>query len=89
MDADVELVIAERERTIGAFPVGHAGCPLTPHLLAARHCGAPMRFGSTPGRIARPTSRLGEHTVQALSDAGLMAGEIARLAADGAIIDDR
>jgi crotonobetainyl-CoA:carnitine CoA-transferase CaiB-like acyl-CoA transferase len=54
-----------------------------------RQSSVPMRFGSTPGRIARAAPRLGEHTVQALRDAGMTAGEIARLAADGAIIDGR
>jgi crotonobetainyl-CoA:carnitine CoA-transferase CaiB-like acyl-CoA transferase len=54
-----------------------------------RHCGVPMRFGATPGAIERPAPRLGEHTVEALREAGLAPAKIAALAAAGAIVDGR
>jgi crotonobetainyl-CoA:carnitine CoA-transferase CaiB-like acyl-CoA transferase len=74
-----------------------------PHLKATRffqlhdhptegrlqQCAIPIRFGATPGDIARPAPRLGEHTVEVLSEAGFGDGEIARLAADGAVMDGR
>jgi crotonobetainyl-CoA:carnitine CoA-transferase CaiB-like acyl-CoA transferase len=52
-----------------------------------KQCAVPMRFAATPGKIARPAPRLGEHTVEVLGEAGFVASEITGLAANGAIVD--
>jgi len=44
--------------------------------------GAPYRFSATPWAIRRPAPRLGEHTVEVLSEAGVSGDDIAALRDD-------
>jgi crotonobetainyl-CoA:carnitine CoA-transferase CaiB-like acyl-CoA transferase len=44
--------------------------------------GAPYQLSATPWAIRRPAPQLGEHTEEALAEAGLTAGELADLRAD-------
>ena len=44
--------------------------------------GAPYRFSATPWAIRRPAPRLGEHTAEVLSEAGVSGDDIAALRAD-------
>jgi crotonobetainyl-CoA:carnitine CoA-transferase CaiB-like acyl-CoA transferase len=48
--------------------------------------GPPVKFSATPGAVARPAPRLGEHTREVLVEAGCSAEEINRLIAAGAAI---
>ena len=47
--------------------------------------GPAPRFSRTPGAIARPPARAGQHTEEALRDWGFSADDLAALRADGAI----
>ena len=44
--------------------------------------GAPYKFSATPWAIRRPAPRLGEHTAEVLSEAGVSGDDIAALRAD-------
>ncbi|RPI39581.1 MAG: CoA transferase, partial [Betaproteobacteria bacterium] len=45
----------------------------------------PMHFSATPAMNRRPTPHIGEHTVEVLREAGLSAGEIDELVAQGIV----
>jgi len=47
--------------------------------------GLPVKCSATPGAIRRPPPRLGEHTVETLTDLGVPAEEIRRLRREGVI----
>jgi crotonobetainyl-CoA:carnitine CoA-transferase CaiB-like acyl-CoA transferase len=47
--------------------------------------GIPYRFSATPGSIRRPPPRLGEHTIEVLSELGYTQAEIERLREEGAL----
>jgi crotonobetainyl-CoA:carnitine CoA-transferase CaiB-like acyl-CoA transferase len=68
--------------------VKHLGC-LTdveqPGVGTVRMLSFPFRASATPASIRRPAPLLGEHTFEVLSELGLAAGEIERLAAAGVI----
>mgnify|MGYP003626918451 CR=1 FL=1 len=51
--------------------------------------GVPIRFSHSPGAPGRPAPRLGEHSVEVLTEAGFDEGAIAALIASGAIVDGR
>jgi len=57
------------------------------HPTAGRisQIGIPVKLSATPGRIARPAPRLGEHTDEVLSWAGYSPAEIGALRTQGAI----
>jgi alpha-methylacyl-CoA racemase len=44
-----------------------------------------VKCSATPGAIRRPPPRLGEHTVEVLTDLGVPADEIRRLRGEGVI----
>ena len=46
---------------------------------AYQQVASPIRFGQTPYRLRRHAPRLGEHTAEALLEAGLTPAEIAAL----------
>jgi crotonobetainyl-CoA:carnitine CoA-transferase CaiB-like acyl-CoA transferase len=50
-----------------------------------RVVGPPVRLSATPGAVARPAPRLGEHTKEILTAIGVEAPELARLEAAGVI----
>ncbi len=56
------------------------------HPTAGRipQIGIPVKLSATPGRIARPAPRLGEHTDEVLAWAGYTPAEVAALRAAGA-----
>ena len=56
------------------------------HPTAGRipQIGIPVKLSATPGRIARPAPRLGEHTDEVLGWAGYSPAEVAALRAEGA-----
>ncbi len=56
------------------------------HPTAGRfpQIGIPVKLSETPGRIARPAPRLGEHTDEVLAWAGYAPAEVAALRAEGA-----
>jgi crotonobetainyl-CoA:carnitine CoA-transferase CaiB-like acyl-CoA transferase len=56
-----------------------------PQLGAVAQIGSPMRLAETPPRREAAGPGLGAHTEQVLSECGIQAGEIARLADDGVI----
>ena len=56
-----------------------------PKAGATKALGLPIKFGATPGKVERPAPLLGEHTREVLESHGYSAGEIDRLAKDGAI----
>lgn len=51
-----------------------------------RHTGVPTNFSETPGRIARYAPRLGEHSIEILSEAGMDTTPFLR---DGVTLDGR
>ena len=57
------------------------------HPTAGRfpQIGIPVKLSATPGRIARPAPRLGEHTDEVLAWAGYAPPEVAALRAAGAV----
>jgi crotonobetainyl-CoA:carnitine CoA-transferase CaiB-like acyl-CoA transferase len=56
-----------------------------PKAGATKALGLPIKFSETPGRVVRPAPLLGEHTREVLEGLGYSAGEIDRLAKDGAV----
>lgn len=56
-----------------------------PGIGPIRMAGLPLKFTETPGAVALPPPRLGEHTEQVLCRLGYTTAEIAELAARGAI----
>ena len=50
--------------------------------------GVPVKLSLTPGEVRRRAPLLGEHTQDVLREAGLGADEIARLMADGVVLDN-
>lgn len=56
-----------------------------PGYGTARMLGFPVRASATPATIRRPAPLLGEHTAEILTELGVDAAEIDRLAAAGAI----
>jgi crotonobetainyl-CoA:carnitine CoA-transferase CaiB-like acyl-CoA transferase len=51
--------------------------------------GVPVTFSETPGDIRRPPPRLGEHSIEVLSEAGYDNDHIAAMVAAGATFDGR
>ena len=51
---------------------------------AIRTMAMPISFANSPPAVARPTPRLGEHTVEVLTQAGIAVSEIDALLASGA-----
>jgi len=45
----------------------------------------PLKFSATPGGIRRPSPTYGQHTREVLQQCGYAEGEIAELAAAGAV----
>lgn len=56
-----------------------------PSLGRVESIGLPIKFSETPGKVARPAPRYGEHTREVLLEHGFSDEEIGRLAAEGAI----
>lgn len=56
-----------------------------PGIGRLRVVGVPIRFEKTPGRIRRPSPRLGEHTTEILQELGYPLEKVASLAASGVI----
>src|SRR5713226_6958737 len=54
---------------------------------AIRVPGIPVRVDGEPGQIRRPAPRLGEHTREVLTEAGLSTAEIDALCRSGAAVD--
>lgn len=50
--------------------------------------GLPIKFSATPGGVARPAPRLGEHNAEILAELGYSAGEIEKLRASGALASE-
>jgi len=50
--------------------------------------GVPVKLSLTPGEVRHRAPLLGEHTQDVLREAGLGADEIARLMADGVVLDN-
>jgi len=55
-----------------------------PRAGRTRALGLPIKFSATPGRVARPAPRFGEHTREVLGEYGFSAPEIDALLASGA-----
>ncbi len=55
-----------------------------PRMGAVRQLGVPVKLGRTPGSVHAPAPALGEHTADALSDAGYSDEEIEALIESGA-----
>jgi alpha-methylacyl-CoA racemase len=55
-----------------------------PQLGTVRQLGVPVKLSRTPGNPSRPAPAFGEHTEEALAEAGYSAAEIAALLASGA-----
>ena len=62
----------------------------TEHLKAGpvKTIGLPIKFSATPGGVARPAPRLGEHNAEILAELGYSAGEIEKLRASGALASE-
>ncbi|WP_226575391.1 CaiB/BaiF CoA transferase family protein [Acuticoccus sediminis] len=59
--------------------------PLThPTAGPTKAIGLPIKFSDTPGKVARPSPRLGEHTREVLAEAGYDADTVERIIASGA-----
>jgi crotonobetainyl-CoA:carnitine CoA-transferase CaiB-like acyl-CoA transferase len=56
---------------------------------AIRLTGIPSRWSRSAPRIDRHPPRIGEHSVEVLREAGFSADEIARMCAEGAVVDGR
>jgi crotonobetainyl-CoA:carnitine CoA-transferase CaiB-like acyl-CoA transferase len=56
-----------------------------PSIGRVESIGLPIKFSGTPGEVARPAPRYGEHTREVLLEHGFSEAEIGRLAAEGAI----
>ena len=54
-----------------------------------RLTGIPSRWSRSSLRIARHPPRIGEHSVEILREAGFSAEEVARMCAEGAVVDGR
>jgi crotonobetainyl-CoA:carnitine CoA-transferase CaiB-like acyl-CoA transferase len=54
---------------------------------AIRLTGIPSRWSRSQPRVTRHPPRVGEHSVEILREAGFSAEEIARMCADGAVVD--
>ncbi len=75
-----EVVDDPQAKALGVFPeIDH------PKLGAYATIGAPMRFHTADVRPRGPAPELGEHTLEALSEAGLSTAEIDQLRADRVI----
>jgi crotonobetainyl-CoA:carnitine CoA-transferase CaiB-like acyl-CoA transferase len=56
---------------------------------AIRLTGIPSRWSRSQPRVSRHPPRVGEHSVEVLHEAGFSAEDIARMCAEGAVIDGR
>jgi crotonobetainyl-CoA:carnitine CoA-transferase CaiB-like acyl-CoA transferase len=54
---------------------------------AIRLTGIPSRWSRSSLRVTRHPPRIGEHSVEVLREAGFSADEIARMCAEGAVVD--
>jgi crotonobetainyl-CoA:carnitine CoA-transferase CaiB-like acyl-CoA transferase len=56
---------------------------------AIRLTGIPSRWSRSAPRVTRHPPRIGEHSVEVLREAGFSADDIARMCAEGAVVDGR
>jgi crotonobetainyl-CoA:carnitine CoA-transferase CaiB-like acyl-CoA transferase len=57
-----------------------------PKAGSVKTIGPPIKFSDTPGGVARPAPRLGEHNAEILAEFGYSAADIDRMRASGSLI---
>ena len=57
-----------------------------PRAGATRTLGLPIKLSATPGKVARPAPRLGQHTREVMAEFGFSASEIDALVRSGAAV---